>query len=159
MDAVLRAAVVYLILLVLFRLIGKRSLAQITTFDVVLLLIISEAIQQALLDGDDSMTNAFLIVVTLLGIEVALSLVTIRSQLLDKLIDDVPLVLIEDGKLHHWRMKKARVSEDDILEQARHWRAVERLDQVKYAILERSGGISVIPYPGSGDRPPATGAS
>lgn len=155
MDAILRGALVYLFMLVLFRITGKRSLAKITTFDAVLLLIISEAIQQALLDGDDSMTTAFLIVVTILGLDVALSLVNIRSTRFDKLVNDTPLVLIDDGTRHEDRMRKARVSADDILEQGRTSRAIERMDQIKYAILERGGHISIIPYPGAGDRPAA----
>jgi uncharacterized membrane protein YcaP (DUF421 family) len=145
MDAVLRGAIVYLVLLVLFRISGKRSLAQITTFDFVLLLIVAEAIQQAMIDADNSMTNAFLVVVTLLGIDIALSLLKGRSRLLEKLIDDVPLVLVEDGRPLKERMDKARVDESDILTSARELQGLERMDQIKYAVLERIGGISIIP--------------
>jgi uncharacterized membrane protein YcaP (DUF421 family) len=145
MDAVLRGAIVYLVLLELFRISGKRSLAQITTFDFVLLLIVAEAIQQAMIDADNSMTNAFLVVVTLLGIDIALSLLKGRSRLLEKLIDDVPLVLVEDGRPLKERMDKARVDESDILTSARELQGLERMDQIKYAVLERSGGISIIP--------------
>src|SRR3712207_512000 len=109
MDSILRGAVVYLVLLVLFRLTGKRSLAQITTFDFVLLLIIAEAIQQAMIDNDNSMTNAFLLVLTLLGLDIALSLVKGRSRLIERWVDDVPLVLVEDGRPLKERMDKARV--------------------------------------------------
>ena len=62
-------------------------------------------------------------------------------------------VLVQDGQLLRERMDKARVSDDDILEQARQTRAIERLEQIKYAVLERGGNISIIPYPGAGDRP------
>ena len=161
MDSVIRAAIVYLMLLVLFRITGKRSLAQITTFDAVLLLIFSEAIQQALIDNDNSMTNAFIIIVTLLGLDVLFSVVAVRVPLVDRLLNDVPLVLIEDGRVHRDRMQKSRVSEDDILEQARTTLGVERLDQIRYAILERGGEISVIPRyvswaaPGPTDSGPA----
>lgn len=149
MSSVLRAAAVYGVLLLLFRLSGKRSLAQITTFDAVLLLIISEAIQQGLIDGDESMTNAFLLVVTLLGLDVLMSAISIRSGKLDRFVNDAPLVLVEDGKFLEDRMKRARVSADDILEQARGLRGVQSADQIRYAILERSGGITVVPQPGS----------
>lgn len=149
MSSVLRAAAVYLVLIVIFRLSGKRSLAQITTFDAVLLLIISEAVQQALIDGDESMTNAFLLVLTLLAIDVAFSFAAMRFARFDRLLNDVPLVLIDDGELRQDHMRKARVTADDILEQARGLRGLERIDQIKYAILERSGGITVIPKPGS----------
>lgn len=145
MDSITRGLVVYVVLLLLFRISGKRSLAQITTFDFVLLLIFSEAIQQALIDNDSSMTNALLVIATLLGLDIGLSLVKGKSSLLQKLIDDTPLVLIEDGRLHKDRMKKARVDEDDILQSARQLQGLERLDQIKYAVLERSGGITVVP--------------
>jgi uncharacterized membrane protein YcaP (DUF421 family) len=145
MDSVLRGAIVYVVLLVLFRLVGKRSLAQITTFDFVLLLIIAEAIQQAMVGADSSMVGSFLLVVTLLGIDVALSLVKQRSQTVDKWLDDVPLVIVDDGKLLHDRMNMARVDELDVLHAARQLQGLERLDQIKYAVLEVSGGISIIP--------------
>lgn len=149
MDSIVRALAVYGFLLVLFRITGKRSLAQITTFDAVLLLIISEAVQQALIDSDESMTNAFLLVVTLLGADVVMSLINIRSSKVDKLLNDVPLLLIEDGHLHGDRLKKSRVSVDDILEHARELRGLERLDQIKYAVLERNGVVTVIPKEGT----------
>ena len=74
MDSVIRAAAIYFLLLVVFRLAGNRSIGQITAFDFVLLLIISEAIQQAMITDDYSMTNAFLLVVTLVGLDIMMSL-------------------------------------------------------------------------------------
>lgn len=145
MEIVLRAAVVYLLLLVVFRLSGKRSLAQITSFDFVLLLIIGEAVQQALLGEDFSLTSAMLIVITLVGMDIAISLIKQRSPQIDKIVDSVPLVLVELGILYPERTQKARVDLEDILAAARETQGLERLDQIKYAILERSGGISVIP--------------
>lgn len=135
----------YLFLLVIFRINGKRSLAQITTFDAVLLLIISEAIQQAMIDGDNSLTNAFLIVLTLVGTDLVLSFLTLRFRALDKLVNDVPLVLVENGVVHHDRLRRARVSLDDVLENARTIHGLERMEQIKYAVLERDGHISIIP--------------
>jgi uncharacterized membrane protein YcaP (DUF421 family) len=145
MDPILRALAIYLILIVVFRIAGKRSLAQITTFDFVLLLVIGEATQQALLGNDFSVTNAFLVIVTLVGLDIGLSLVKQRSQTVDKLLDSVPLIVLEDGRLLEERMKKARVDEYDILARARELQGLERIDQIKYAVLERSGGITIIP--------------
>lgn len=147
METVLRAVVVYLLLLIVFRLSGKRSLAQITSFDFVLLLIIGEAVQQGLLGEDFSLTSALLIVVTLVGMDIGISLIKQRSPWIDKIVDSVPLVLVEEGNLYQERMQKARVDVEDILAAARETQGLERLDQIKYAILERSGGISVIPQP------------
>lgn len=149
MGSIVRALAVYGFLLLIFRITGKRSLAQVTTFDAVLLLIISEAIQQALIDGDESMSNAFLLVVALLGADVVMSVIAVRSKRVDKLLNDVPLLLIEDGTMHQHRMKKARVTADDILERARELRGIERFDQIKYAVLERSGAVTIVPREGT----------
>lgn len=157
MDSIIRAALVYIVLLLMFRLTGKRSLAQITTFDAVLLLIIAEAVQQALIDDDRSMMNAFLVVLTLLTIQVVLSIINFRSRRVDKLLNDVPLILVADGTLLKDRLGRTRVSEDDILEQARLRWGIETLDQVRFAVLERDGQISIVPrsVPWSVARSPA----
>jgi len=145
MDSVIRGAIVYIVLLVLFRIAGKRSLAQVTTFDLVLLLLISEATQEALIDSDNSMTNALLVVITLIGMNVLFSVLTKRWKGFDKLVDDVPLVIVENGKPLQDRMDKERISENDVMEAARELEGLERLDQIKFAIIERSGHITVIP--------------
>jgi uncharacterized membrane protein YcaP (DUF421 family) len=150
MDTILRATFVYFILLLIFRLSGKRTLAQITTFDLVLTLIISEAIQQALVDHDHSLTNALLLVTTLMGLNIIMSLVKQRSKRIERLMEGSPIVLIEEGNLHRDRMDKERVDEADILEAARELQGLSRLDQIQYAVVEKSGQVTVIPKQGEG---------
>jgi uncharacterized membrane protein YcaP (DUF421 family) len=145
MDSVVRAAAVYLVLLLLFRIVGKRSLGETGTFDFVLLLIIAEATQQAMIDDDNSMTNAFLIIVTLLALNIGFSIIKQRSPLVDRLIDDVPVLIVADGNPLNDRMNRARVDERDILQAARESQGLARLDQIQYAVLERDGAISVVP--------------
>jgi len=145
MESVIRAAAVYVILLALFRLAGNRSIGQITAFDFVLLLIISESIQEAMISNDYSMTNAFLVVVTLIGLDIMLSLWKQRSPRLEKILDGVPVLLMENGKLHKHIMSKERVDESDILAAARELQGLERLDQIKHAVVEATGGITVVP--------------
>lgn len=145
MESILRAAAIYVALLIIMRLAGKRSLSQITAFDFVLLLIIGEATQQALLGQDYSITNALLVIMTLVVLDVGLSLLKLRSRRLDQVLDDMPLVIVEDGKPLSDRMRKLRVDEQDVLSAARLHQGLERLDQIRYAVLERSGGISIIP--------------
>ncbi|NKE71589.1 DUF421 domain-containing protein [Candidatus Manganitrophus noduliformans] len=145
MDAVLRGLAVYIFLLIVFRIGGKRSVSEVTTFDFVLILIIAEAAQQALLGQDYSITNAFLLIITLLGADILMSLVKQRSPRAEKWLDGVPLIIVENGRPLHDRMDKARVDESDILTAARERLGLERMDQIKYAVLERSGGISIIP--------------
>jgi uncharacterized membrane protein YcaP (DUF421 family) len=145
MDSVLRSAGVYLFLLVLFRIAGKRTLSDVTTFDFVLLLIISEATQQALLGEDFSLTNAYLVILTLVGIDITLSLCVQRWPWLSKWMEGLPVVIVEHGQPLRERMKRLRVSEDEILTAARERQGLARMDQIQYAVLERSGGISIIP--------------
>lgn len=145
MDSVLRALAIYGFLLVIFRVAGRRTLSQMTSFDLILLLIVSEATQQALLGDDFSLTNAFLVIATLVGVDIALSILKRRSPHLDRWIDDVPLVIVEHGRPLEDRMRRARVDDADVLEAARASQGLERMEQIKYAVLERSGGISIIP--------------
>lgn len=145
MDAVIRAFVVYVVLLLLFRLSGKRTLAQVTTFDFVLLLIISEATQQALVGTDNSMTNAFLLVSTLIGLNIAFSEIKQRFKPAEHILDGLPLLLVENGNPLQDRMAKERVDLDDVLDAAREGHGLERMEQIKYAVLERSGKISIVP--------------
>lgn len=145
MDTVLRAVAVYATLLVLFRAAGRKTLANMTTFDFVLTLIISEAVQQALIDNDESFTAAALLVTTLIGLDVALSYLKNRSALLSRVTESVPLLLVEDGIVNQERCRKERIDLEDILGAAREAHGLERLDQVKHAILEKSGTISIVP--------------
>jgi uncharacterized membrane protein YcaP (DUF421 family) len=145
MDSVIRATVVYLVLLLLFRLSGKRTLAQVTTFDFVLLLIISEATQQAMVDGDNSITNSMLLVATLIGLNVLMSELKQRFRSVERVLDGVPLLIVERGNPLHDRMSKERVDVEDVLDAARETHGLERLDQIKYAVLERNGKISIVP--------------
>jgi uncharacterized membrane protein YcaP (DUF421 family) len=145
MDSVVRGLVTYAFLLVLFRLAGKRTLKEVTTFDFVLLLIISEATQNGMVGKDYSLTNSFLLVLTLIGADILLSFVKGHFRPMERWLEDVPLVIVEDGRVLKDRTAKLRVDEGDILEAARELRGLERIDQIKYAVLERNGGISIIP--------------
>ena len=124
---------------------GQRTPADTTTFDLVLLLIISEAIQNGLVGNDYSLTNAALIVFTLVLLDIGLSLIKQRSPRLEALIDGVPLVLFRKGKPRHEDMARERVDMDDILAAARERHGVARVEDIDEAVLERSGEISVIP--------------
>ena len=149
MESVIRGLIVYSFLLLLFRISGKRTLTENTNFDLVLLLIISETTQQSMVDNDHSVTNGFLLIMTLIGTSVGLSLLKQRMPSLEKWLDGTALVIIENGKLHKDRMDKVRVDEADILESARKLQGLERLDQIKYAIVERNGEITIVPSAGA----------
>jgi uncharacterized membrane protein YcaP (DUF421 family) len=145
MHSVLRAAAVYLFVLVVFRISGKRSLSQITTFDFILLLIIGEATQQALLGDDFSIINAFVVIATLITLDVAFSWMERRMPSFGRAVESLPVVVLEHGKLLHDRAEQEGVTLSEILAEGRDKHGLERLEQFKYAILERHGGISVVP--------------
>ncbi|APQ13695.1 membrane protein [Pseudomonas oryzihabitans] len=148
MESVLRAAAIYVFLLVLFRITGRRALSEITTFDFVLLLVIGEATQQALLGDDFSVINAFVVIGTLVLIDILLSVFKQRSPQVGRFLDGMPLIVVEYGKPLTQRLRKARLTEEDILEAARQSQGLERMEQIRFAVLEKNGQISVIPEPG-----------
>ena len=91
------------------------------------------------------MINCAIVVATLVGLNVLMSLLKQRSPWFDRLLDDIPLVIVADGKPLKDRMDKARVDEDDVLDAAREIHGLERMEQIRHAILERDGQISIIP--------------
>jgi len=145
MDAVLRGAAIYLILFVLFRIFGKRTLAQVTPFDFVVLLVVGEATQQALLGDNFSITQAAVVIATLLLLERLWDLLAWRFPRFRRVAESRPLVLMVDGELDRQAMRRVQVTEDDILQAARAGPGVESMDQVKHVVLESTGGLSVIP--------------
>jgi uncharacterized membrane protein YcaP (DUF421 family) len=145
MDSILRATATYLFVWLIFRLAGKRSLAQITTFDAVLLLIISETTQAALIDNDQSLTNSLLLILTMLGLDVFFSHVKLRFPTVEKIVDGAPLVLMDPKGLRQEAMDKERVDKDDILNAARDLRGLSNLEQIEYAVLEQTGDITIMP--------------
>ncbi len=145
MDTVFRAISVYFVLLVVTRFAGRRTMAQITIFDFVLLLIISETVDQALVGEDNSVTNAAIVIITLALTDVVLSLVKAWSPRASLLIDGTPTVLISEGQVDASALRRSRVNVSDILQAARESQGLKRLDQIDCAVLEIGGAISIIP--------------
>ncbi|MBU9697792.1 DUF421 domain-containing protein [Rhodobacteraceae bacterium HSP-20] len=145
MDSVFRAVAVYLVLLVVTRLSGRRTMAEVTAFDFLLLLIIAETTDQALLGDDFSVTNGLIVIVTLAAVDVGLSYVKSWSPRLALVIDGAPSVLVSDGVVDWATLRRARVDIGDVLESARDKHGLKRLDQIDCAVLEVGGGISIIP--------------
>lgn len=146
MVPVVRAIAVYAFVLVLLRIMGKRTLAEVTVFDFVVLLIISEATQQGMTGNDFSVTNSALLVTTLVFLQRVSNWATDRSKPADRLFNDVPTVIVRDGKpIEEW-MRHNQLTVAEVLEEARGSQGIERLDQIRLAVLERNGSISVIPY-------------
>jgi uncharacterized membrane protein YcaP (DUF421 family) len=150
MELVLRAAVIYFFLLFIFAIAGKRQLAEVDPFRLVLLLIISESTQQALVADDRSVTGAATVIVVLVGLEMLMSYLKVRIPVLERMMTGGPLVLVDNGRVLRERMKRENVDDEDILSSARVNLGIGRMDQVKYAVLEDSGEISIIPRGGRG---------
>lgn len=147
METVIRGFVVYVFLLIVFRFAGKRTLSQASTFDLVLLLIISETTQQAMIDSDHSLTGGALLILTLVGTDIAFSVLKLWLPAVENIMEGKALILVENGQLNNKHMRRERVDEADILEAARAQQGLERLSDVKYAVLERGGKITVVPQP------------
>ena len=145
MIPVVRAVAMWLFLLVLLRMSGKRTLAEVTAFDFIVLLIMSETTQQAMTGNDFSVTNGAILVLTLVLLQRFSDWVAKRSQRADNVLNDLPVVIVEDGRpVDEW-MRRNGLTEDEVLEQARQSQGIGSMDEIAYAVLERNGGISVIP--------------
>lgn len=145
MESVIRGVAIYVFLWLIFRISGKRTLAETSPFELVLLLIISEVTNQAMVDSDHSITNAFLLIMTLTGMSVLLSFIKHYSSTASRWLDGLPLPLIKDGKLLRQNLDKARVDEEEILMSARYTQGVERMEDIKEATVENDGKISIVP--------------
>jgi uncharacterized membrane protein YcaP (DUF421 family) len=144
MDMILRAVAIYLILVLVFKIAGRRALLQMNSFDLILLLIISEATQQALLGSNFSVTGAALSIVTLIVMDMSFRKVKKYLPGAEEMIDGTAVILVENGVLMHEKMKLVDFSEGDIMVSARNNQGLTRLAESKFAILESSGHISII---------------
>ena len=148
MESVIRGAAVYAFLWLIFRISGKRTLAETSPFELVLLLIISEVTNQAMVDSDHSITNAFLLIMTLVGMSVLLSVIKHYFPVANRVLEGLPLPLVRDGKVLKENLDRARVDEEEILSAARATQGIERMEQIKEASVENDGKISVVPRSG-----------
>jgi uncharacterized membrane protein YcaP (DUF421 family) len=148
-GSVVRAGVIYLVMLILFRVAGKRTLSDVTTFDFVLLLIISESIQNGLTDPAPALQRSLLLVITLVSLNILFSVIKQRWPRVEHIAEGRPVLIFSRGKPHYDVMNKERVGEEDIMHAARSIHGLKSLDEIEFAILETSGGISVIPRKGS----------
>jgi uncharacterized membrane protein YcaP (DUF421 family) len=151
MDAILRASLIYLFLMALFRLAGRRTLADISPFDLVLLLIISELVQQAIVGDDPSLTNAVVLCATLVLVDIGLSLWKRHSPRVERWLEGSPVLLVQHGQPIPEALRVMRIDEADILAAARLGQGLERMSQIRFAVLEKTGGISIVPEPGPRD--------
>ena len=141
---VLRATAIYALVMVLVRVSGKRAVGQFTPFDLVLLILIGNAVQNGINGGDNSLTGAAIMATTLVALNYLVAFVTSRSRAAEKVVEGVPVVLARDGRLFRSVLRRELVSEDDFREALR-MNGVEDVTGVQLALLETNGSISVVP--------------
>jgi uncharacterized membrane protein YcaP (DUF421 family) len=146
MNPVLRAVLMFVVLWLVFRIGGRRTLAEITTFDFILLLVIGDAAQNALVGDDFAITTAALVIVTLLLLDVLMARLSGRSERLRRAIESAPVIVIDNGRVCEQVMRDEGVDVEEVLAAARERHGLRGLDQIKFAIVERHGGISVVPW-------------
>ena len=150
-EKVLRSVVVYLFVLLAFRFTGKRQVGQLTPFDLVVLLVISNVVQNAVIGPDNSLGGGLLGAVVILALNGLLVEVTYRSKRLRRVLEASPTVLVHNGKLVERNLASERITLDDLHAAMRRAGVVD-IAHVRVAVLEENGGISVIPHQAGGPR-------
>jgi len=142
-EKILRSGVVYFFILVAFRFTGKRQVGQLSLFDLVVLLIISNVVQNAVIGNDNSLGGGMIGAVTILALNWLVVEVSYRFKPARRLLEGEPTLLIHNGKLLQANLKRERITMED-LQAALRRNGGESLDRVRYAILEENGQISVV---------------
>jgi len=146
-DLVFRALILFAGVYLLLRVVGRRDLAEMEPIDFILLIVLGDAIQQGLTQDDYSITGAFITIFTIAAIQVGIGFVTFRSARVRTVMEGEPVVLIEDGRVVQRNLRRARIAEDELAEEAR-LSQLTSLSDVAWAVLETSGKISIIPKQG-----------
>jgi uncharacterized membrane protein YcaP (DUF421 family) len=151
-ELIVRAAVVYVFLLVLLRLTGKRQVGQLAPFDLVLLLVLSNAVQNSMNAGDNSLVGGLISAATLILLNYTVGIATWRNKKLETLIEGKPQILIHNGKLFEDVVAKARLTHHEI-QAALRLGGCTCVEEVHAAILENNGAISIVARKGNADTP------
>lgn len=148
MDIVARAAVMFVVLYLLLRIMGKRELGQLTPFELVVMIVLGDLIQQGVTHSDFSLTGAILAITTFGFLAIAMSWVTYLFPAAEKLLDGEPRVIVRGGKLLKENLRRDRITQSEVESEMR-LAGIARLDEVAWAILEPQGKISFIKRDGS----------
>jgi len=142
-ELILRGGVVYVFLLILLRITGKRQVGQMAPFDLVLLLVLSNAVQNSMNGGDNSLVGGLISATTLVGLNFLMGLMTYKSKKLEAIIEGRPQVLVHNGKLFEDVMASAKLTHHE-LDSALRQAGCNCVEEVHSAILENNGSISVV---------------
>jgi uncharacterized membrane protein YcaP (DUF421 family) len=144
MDIVLRASLAFLFILLLTRIVGRRELSSLEPFDLILLVTIGDLVQQGVTQNDFSVTGMLLAVGTIALFTVLFSYLPWKFQVLRPVLEGIPVILIEDGKVIERNLKRNRLTQEEVAAAARV-QQIASLADVRWAVLETSGQISFIP--------------
>ena len=144
MDLAIRAVALFGFVYLLTRIIGRRELSSMEPFDLILLIVIGDAIQQGLTQDDYSVTGALIVIGTFAVLQILISYLSYRFPRLRPALEGEPMVVVQDGKAIEKNMKRERITLEEVMVEAR-LQQVASLDQIAWAVLETSGKISIIP--------------
>jgi uncharacterized membrane protein YcaP (DUF421 family) len=144
MDIALRAVFLYAFVVFLMRVIGRRELSSLSAIDLVMLIVLGDAIQQGLTQDDYSVTGAVIAISTIAALQVGSSYLTFKSRRARRVLEGEPIVIIQDGKLIDANLKRDRLTEDDVAEEMRA-QQIASFEDVEWGILEGNGTMSFIP--------------
>ena len=144
MDLTIRAVALFFFVYLLTRIIGRRELSSLEPFDLILLIVIGDAIQQGLTQDDYSVTGALIVIGTFAILQILVSYLSFRFPRLRPALDGEPIVVVQDGRAIEKNMKRERITVEEVMVAARQ-EQVASLDRIAWAVLETSGKISVIP--------------
>jgi uncharacterized membrane protein YcaP (DUF421 family) len=143
-DLAIRATVLFCFVFLITRIIGRRELSSLEPFDLILLIVMGDAIQQGLTQDDYSVTGAVIVVGVFAVLQVVVSFLSYRYRFLRPVLDGEPIVIVQDGKAIERNMRKERLTMEELMVEIRQ-QQIPSLDQVAWAVLETSGKVSVIP--------------
>jgi uncharacterized membrane protein YcaP (DUF421 family) len=143
METVLRVAIIYITILVGLRVVGKREFSQLAPIELVALLMIPELVSQSLVRDDFSITNALIAISTLFSLIFLSSILQFKSKWVDKALEGAPTVLVQHGQYVVQNLSKERVTPGEIFNEMRK-SGLDQLKQVKWAVLETDGKISIV---------------
>jgi uncharacterized membrane protein YcaP (DUF421 family) len=143
MDIVLRAIVLYVFIVLVTRVIGRRELSSLSPFDLILLIVLGDAVQQGLTQDDYSVTGALIAVSTIATLQVLTSYVSFRSGRARKVLEGLPIVLVERGEVIQRNLRRERMTVDEVAEEMR-MQQIASFDEVQWAILETNGSMSFV---------------
>ena len=143
MDIALRSAVIFFFIYLLMRIIGRRELSSLEPFDLILLVVLGDSVQQAVTQDDYSVTGAFIVVSTIALLQVFVSYLNFKVPRLRSVIDGEPIVIVQDGKVIEGNARRERLTLEDIAEAAR-MQQIASLEDVQWAVLETSGELSFV---------------